>query len=105
MVELMLDLNGHFRVLFESNWRCTKKWQRGCTWRFTWFKHEHVSAVESAPDGLSDNTYIWGCTLGCNWVTFEDTHGGALVSAKKFTKQFNERWIWGGTLCRTLSCT
>ena len=60
MVDLMLDLNGCLRVLFESNWRCTIKWQRGCTWRFTWFKYEHVSAVESAPDGLSDNAYIWG---------------------------------------------
>ena len=40
-------------------------------------------------------TYIWGwnqgCTLGCNWVTFEDAHGSALVSAKEFTKQFNKR--------------
>ena len=56
MVDLMLDLNGTLRVLFESNWRCTIKWQRGCTWRFTWFKYEHVSAVESAPDSLSKDT-------------------------------------------------
>ena len=26
------------------------KWQRGCTWGFTWFKYEHVSAVENAPE-------------------------------------------------------
>ena len=52
----MLDLNGRLGVLFESNWRCTIKWQRECTWRFSWFKYEHVSAVESAPDGLSEDT-------------------------------------------------
>ena len=56
MVDLMLDLNGLLRVLFESNWRCTIKLQRGCTWRFTWFKYEHVSAVEGAPDGLFKGT-------------------------------------------------
>ena len=24
-------------------------------------------------------------------------HSGALVNAKEFTKQFNERWTWGGS--------
>ena len=52
-VDLMLDLNGRLRVLFESNWRCATKWQRRCTWRFTLFKYEHVSAVEGAIGGLS----------------------------------------------------
>ena len=56
MVDLMVDLNGRLRVLFESNWRCTINWQRGFTWRFTWFKYEHVSAAESAPDSLSEDT-------------------------------------------------
>ena len=56
MVDLMLDLNGGLRVLFESNWRYTIKWQRGCTRCFTWFKYEHVSAVEGAPDDLSKGT-------------------------------------------------
>ena len=56
MVDLMLDLNECLRIFFESNWRCTIKWQRGCTWGFTWFKYEHVSAVENAPDGLSEDT-------------------------------------------------
>ena len=56
MVDLMWHLNECLSVPFESNWRCTIKWQRGCTWRFTWFKYEHVSAVESAPGGLSEDT-------------------------------------------------
>ena len=73
MVDLMLDLNGSLRVLFESNWRCTIKWQRGCTWRFTWFKHEHVSAVESVPDGLSEDT-----------PTFEVEIKGAIKVAIEF---------------------
>ena len=59
MVDLMLDLNERLRVLFESNWRCTIKWQRGCTWCFTWFKYEHISAVESAHDGLAEDTPIF----------------------------------------------
>ena len=67
MVYLMLDLNGCLRVLIESNWRCTIKWQRGCTWQFTWFKYEHVSAVESVRDGLSEET-----------LTFEVEIKGAL---------------------------
>ena len=56
MADLMLDLNGRLRVLFESNWRCTMKWKRGCTWRFTWFTYEHASAVDCTPDGLSEYT-------------------------------------------------
>ena len=45
-MDLMLDLNGRRRVLFESNWRCTIKWKRECTCRFTWVKYENDSAVE-----------------------------------------------------------
>ena len=56
MVDLMLDLNGCLRVFIESKWRGTIKWQRGWTWRFTWFKYEHVSVVESAPVTLSEDT-------------------------------------------------
>ena len=37
MVYLMLDLKGHPRVQFKSNWICIIKWQRGCTWRNTWW--------------------------------------------------------------------
>ena len=53
---LIVGLNGHLRVLFQKNWRCKIKWRKGCTWRFTWFKYEHVSSVESAPDRLSEDT-------------------------------------------------
>ena len=56
MMDLTVDLNGCLKVLFENNWRCTIKWQRGWTWCFTCFKYEHVSAVETAPDGLSEDT-------------------------------------------------
>ena len=56
MVDLMLDLDARLSVLFESNRRCTIKWQGGCTWRFTWFKYKHISAAESAPDGLFEDT-------------------------------------------------
>ena len=35
--------------------------------------------------------------LRLQWVALEDAHGGALVSAKKYAKQFNKRWTWRGT--------
>ena len=52
-------------------------------------KYEHVSAAEGAPDGSSEGCWnqrwYYGYTWSYNWVALEDTHGGALVSAKEFT--------------------
>ena len=59
MVDLMLDLNGHLRALSKSNWRCTIKWKRGFTFEVLLdgaLKYEHFSAVEGAPDSLSEGT-------------------------------------------------
>ena len=55
----MLDLNGHLRALSKSNWRCTIKWKRGFTFEVLLdgaLKYEHFSAVEGAPDSLSEGT-------------------------------------------------
>ena len=96
-MDLMLGLNGHLRILFENNWRCTKKWQRGYTFYLMTFtlKYGHVNAFEGAPNGSSEDTPTFDFEIKCTWVydqdALEDEHGGALVSAKKFTKQFNNR--------------
>ena len=53
MVDLMLVLNVRLRNLFESNWICKIKWQRGCTWHFTWWRlylSITLGTVEGAPD-------------------------------------------------------
>ena len=50
-----LNVGFKWPILFESNWGCTIKRQRGCTWRFAWFNYKHFSAVESAPDGSSED--------------------------------------------------
>ena len=101
MMDLMLDLNGRLRVLFECNWRCTIKCQEWCTWSFTWFNYEHVSALEGTPDSLSEDTptfevervhfrlqlsYIWRCTW---WSTCQRKRVHKTIKKKvNLRKQF-----------------
>ena len=55
-------MNGHLRVYFKSNWNA-KQGHKKDVFDILLdgsLKHEHVGAIEGAPDGLSEGTYFWG---------------------------------------------
>ena len=54
-------------------------------------KYEHVSAVEGAPNGSSEDTPTTEVEIKGALEVTTALHGGALVSAKEFTKQFSKR--------------
>ena len=89
----MLDLNELLRALFENNWRCTDKWQRGCTWRFTWWRLQlsmnmsvklrvllmvHLTALTFEVEIKGALRLQLSCTWRSTWKSVNYCFGGAI---------------------------